>query len=72
MRMNMDGRWYNSTMKIPAMTHGTVDQGGSICGTQTKLEGLAKVQTRSKSPDLMGCCRAGGVALLLRRYFSGK
>jgi hypothetical protein len=54
--MNMDGRWYSFTMKISARTHGTIDQGGSICGVQKNIEGFAKAQTRPASPDLMGYC----------------
>jgi hypothetical protein len=30
-------------MQIPATTHRTVDQGGSICDPEEKLKGLAKV-----------------------------
>ena len=70
--MNMDGRWYSFTMKTPAMNHGTVDQGGSICSTQRKSEGLEKVQTRFTSPGLMSCCHGGGMALLLRCHVLGK
>ena len=42
-RVNVARRWYGSAMEFPAMTHGTVDQGGSICGPEKKLQGLAKV-----------------------------
>lgn len=42
------------------MNHGTVDQGGAICGTQKKLEGIAKVQTQLTSPDLVDRYRSGG------------
>lgn len=51
-RVKVDGRWYGSAMKIPAIAHGTVDQGGSICGLEKNLEEFGKVRTRSTSPDL--------------------
>lgn len=59
---NEDGT-YGSAMKGSALIHGTVDQGGSICGPEKKLQGLAKVQARSKIPDLTGRLRADGIGL---------
>ena len=65
---NVDRRRYGSAMQIPATTHGIVDQGGSICGPEKRLEAFAKVQTRSTSLDLTGrqrtdrtglCCLGG-------------
>ncbi|CAP79261.1 hypothetical protein PCH_Pc09g00140 [Penicillium rubens Wisconsin 54-1255] len=49
-RVNLDRRRYGSAMQISATTHGTVDQGGSICGE--KMETIAKVQTRFTGPKL--------------------
>ena len=62
-RMNGDGRWYGC-----AMTHETVDQGGSICGLEKKLNGFAKAQARSTSPNLMAVSVRWNGSLLLRRY----
>jgi hypothetical protein len=62
-RVNVDRRWYGSAMKIPAMTHGTLDQGGSICGPEKKLQDFATVQTRATSPNFTGRRRAGGTCL---------
>ena len=61
--VNVARRWYVSAMEIPAMTHGTVDQGDSICGPKKKLQGSAKIQTRSTIPDLTGRLRADGTGL---------
>lgn len=60
---NVDGRWYGPVMKISAMTHGTVDHGGSNCGPEKNLEGFKQVQTRSTSLDLEGRQRTDGTGL---------
>jgi hypothetical protein len=59
------------TMQIPATTHGTVDQAGSIYGPEKKVEGFAKVETRSTSPNLMAVSVRWNTALLLGRYGRG-
>jgi hypothetical protein len=60
-RLNLDRRRYGSAMQIPAMPHGTVDQEGSICVPEKKLEEFAKVQTRWPSvSDGTGLCCLGG------------
>jgi hypothetical protein len=56
-------------MQISATTHGTVDQGGSICGE--KMETIAKVQTRSTSPKLAAVRVRWNGTLLPRRYCWG-
>ncbi|CRL31153.1 unnamed protein product [Penicillium camemberti] len=56
-------------MQISAETHGTVDQGGSICGE--KMETIAKVQTRSTSPKLAAVSVRWNGGLLPRRYCWG-
>jgi hypothetical protein len=42
---------YGYLMQIPATTHGTVDQGGSICGLEKKLEGPDTIH----GPKVDGC-----------------
>jgi hypothetical protein len=59
-RANLDRRRYGSAMQVPATTHETVDQGGSIYGPEKKVEGFAKVQTRATTSDLMAVI--GGTA----------
>jgi hypothetical protein len=49
------------------MTHGTVGQGGSICGLEKKLEGFAKVQPLFTGPMLTAVDVGWNGALLLRR-----
>jgi hypothetical protein len=61
---------YGSAMQISATTHGTVDQGGSICGE--KMETIAKVQTRSTSPKFSAISVRWSGSLLLRRYCWGR
>lgn len=39
-------------MITPGINHGTVGQGGFICGLEENLEEFAKVRARSTSPDL--------------------
>ena len=70
--MNVDGRWYSPVMKVSAMTHGTVDQGGSICDPEKKLEGFTKAQTPMYKPRLDGPSAYGWNGSLLLRRSAGE